>query len=187
MAIDCLIKDYENFDYSKIKKEYPIGKINFFMNNTFSDMTAGYYEDSFERGLIIFPCFENCVNYLNSIGVIDELGFDYSSINRVSITNYNNEQRNAEITELESHGEYVDYEALDIKYSKTTTYSGDYEELFENINFTSGSFWRFDGGADLDYDYEVDIFFEENSKDALRCEMNPVYTYLKQGYTPKGF
>ena len=151
-------KDMKNFSYKSRLDELPTGYIRFNIKGAVRNQMYSYDGFHVNQSLAIYPDMSECMGYLK------DKGYDFGNmpladqIDYVVITNYHYDEQQEY---LKDNGlEFLSQEDEE-KFVRSEEYGpgSGLEEIAEKIYPQDGSLYRWDEGADMDYDYEVRVFF----------------------------
>ncbi|MBR4719581.1 MAG: hypothetical protein IKP31_04990 [Lachnospiraceae bacterium] len=168
-------KDMESFSYKARIDELPAGYIRY----SISTDDTGFLElmSAQEESLVIYPDMKNCMKYLNEAGY----SFDGYSLadeaDAVVITNSHYDEQNAY---MEEQGiDFVPDEVIE-RFVKTREYSGDeLKNLEAYLHPSDMGMYRWDGGMDFDYSYEVQVIYKHGGEQSRRYGEYNYYYFIE--------
>ena len=171
--IDMYKKDMESYSYKERIDMLPVGYIRY----SISSEDTGYYGRIGEESLVVYPCMKNCIKYIEDGGYsLDENPLS-DEAEAVVITNSHYDEQNDYMKE-----QGLDFlpDELQERYVKTREYTG--SELAKLESFLHPSdmgMYRWDGGKDYDYEYEVQVVYKHGGEQARRYGDYSYYYFVK--------
>lgn len=173
-------KDMESFSYKARIDELPQGYLRYSIASNDSDFIGTMMAQ--EESLVLYPDMKNCMKFIEDAGY----SFDSYSIadeaDAVVITNSHYEEQNEYMKEQGL--DFVPDDVLD-KFVRSKEYSGDALKELEPYLYPSDmGMYRWDGGRDFDYDYEVQVVLKLGGEQARRYG-NYIYYYFVKDEVPE--
>lgn len=171
-------KDMEKFDYKARIDELPAGYIRY---SIATDDTGydNYYDPMSlqEESLVVYPCMANCMKYIKDSGYsLDEYSLS-DEADAVIITNSHYDEQNDYMKEQGL--DYLSDEEQE-RFIKTREYTGNELKELEAFLFPSDmGIYRWDGGKDFDYKYEVQVVYKHGGEQAKRYGDYNYYYFVK--------
>lgn len=168
-------KDMETFSYKSRINELPAGYIRYSIS-TDADEYFGSAANN-EESLVIYPDMKNCMKYLEDAGYsLDSYSLS-DEADAVVITNSHYDEQN----------EYMQEQGLDFvpddvaeRFVKTKEYAGAELKYISDYLYPGDiGMYRWDGGKDFDYSYEVRVIFAHGSEQSRRYGSDVYYYFVK--------
>lgn len=174
--------DMENFSFSERRSLYPVGFLDYEVNCDAMPMKyTGRYYGSSQESIVIYPNMTNCMNYLK------DKGWDFTALKvsdeaaSMDITNYHYDEQNEYAEEQgmdylpdDMAEDFIKRESIDAVLDKD-----EFMKVADKLHPSERGYYRWGGGVDYDYTYEVFVYFKDSSPVGNDFRNGAHYSFLK--------